>query len=158
MAECEVVFHRVLGVEFPKLGGDLLSGGPTRCAAARQAEVPADAVNVRVDRYHEVRRRDGPKPQVDAICRTDHPARVQDQPFASAAGSRITDEVSGASIASVSTNRIRETGEALPEVAISLMERTECGSKGTVLSKEVPRSEKQAGEVLLAIDPVDESV
>jgi hypothetical protein len=158
MTERKVVFDRILGVEHSKLRGDLLRRGPTRRAAARQAEVPTDAVNVRVDRDDEVRWRDWPKSEVHAIRPPNHPTRVQDQPFAGASPSRIADEVSGVAISRVSANRVREKRKTLPKVAVPSMKRCERRSKRTVVAKKRPSPEKHTREMWPAIDPVDEAV
>ncbi len=50
MAEGEVIFRRIVGIELAKRAGDFLGRLPRQGLATREAEVSAELVDVRVDR------------------------------------------------------------------------------------------------------------
>jgi hypothetical protein len=93
VAERKVVFDRILRIELPKLGSDFFGSRPTRSSAIRQTEVAADAMDVRVDRNQECRRRDGPEAKVDPIGGANHPAGIEHEALASAARAGVADQM-----------------------------------------------------------------
>ena len=157
VTEREVVFDRVLGIELSEPARDLLCGDPACGAAARQTEVPADAMDVGVDGNDELGGRHRPEPEIHAIGGSDHPTGVEDQPLAGASGPRVADEVSRASVSCISTNDVCKTGEALAKVALLSMKRGESLPEGPVVPEKGAGSAKHACDVLPPIDPVYEA-
>jgi hypothetical protein len=157
MAERKIVLHRVVGVERAELGRDLLRGGPTRGAAVGQTQVPAYAMDVRIDGNHELGGPHRPQTKIDTVRGADHPARVEEQSFAGASRPRITDQVPHASISRVSSNRVRKKGEALSESPTEGVKGSESGSERSVAPKEGAGSRKHSSEVLPPVDSVNDA-
>jgi len=118
VAERKVVFHRIGGIELPELRRDLFRGRPTRRSAAGQPQVPADAVNVRVDRNDQLRGRHGPKTEIDTVGGPNHPSRVEDEPLAGAPGTRVADQVPGRPVRGAASKLIGEPCEALSKIPV----------------------------------------
>lgn len=138
MAKREVVLDRVFRIELPQRSGDLFSRRPRRGPTICQPEVTTDAMNVRVDRNHELRGRDRPEPEVDAVGRTNHPSRVEDESLARASSARIADQVTQAATRRVAAQRIGEASQAFPEIPVTcLMELEERIAEGPVLTKQL---------------------
>jgi len=76
-------------------------------------------MNVRIDGNHEIGRRNCPETQIDTVGWTNHPTCVEDEPFARAACTRITDQVPQASACRITTKRVGETSQAFAEVSIA---------------------------------------
>ena len=158
MAECEVVLHRVVGIELAELGRDFLCGSPTRSSTVRQTQVAADAMDVRIDRDHELGGPHRPEAQVDPIRGTDHPTGVEQQAFAGTSRPRITDQVPHASISRVATNLVRKTREAFSQAPAEEMKGSEGSSQRSVASKKGAGSRKHPSEVLPPVDPVNDTL
>jgi len=158
MAERKVVLQRVIGIELAELGRDFLRGSPTRRAAVRQTQVTADAMDVRINRDHEIGGLHRPETEVDAIRGPDHPAGVEEQAFAGASCSRITDQVPHASISCVTPNLVRKKREALPEAPAAGMKGSEGGSERSVTPKKSAGSHEHPSEVLPPVDPVNDAL
>ena len=111
-------------------------------------------MDVRVHGHHELGRRDRPEAEIDAVGRSNHPTSVENQALARTSGSRITDQVTRAPIRRIATNRVGETGEALPEVVRLSMIGRERVSKRFMLAKKPPGARQHVREVLVTIDAV----
>ena len=159
MAQREIVFDRIFGIEAPQCGRDLFGGGPARSAARGQPEVEPYAMNVRVDRNDELRGRNLPQTEVHTVGGADHPARVQKKTLARASGARIADQVAHVSANRVATKRIREASHRLPKIAVApLVELRKPTTQGAVRAKQAARPGEHLGHVLVPIDAMDEAL
>lgn len=156
MAEREVVFHGIHRIEPSKRNGNLLGRGPTGRPPARQTKIASNPMNVGVDGNHELRWRDGPQAEIDAVRGSDHPPRVKDQPLAGAAGARIADQVTGTAVACVSAKCVGETSEALAKISRLSVKRDERSTERPMLTEQSARAGQHAGQVCPAVDAVSE--
>lgn len=137
MAEREVEAKRVGGVDPPEGIRDLPRRGPPRRPAPRQAQVPADAEDVRVQRDDERRRRHaGPEAQVDPVVRADDPAQEQEKALERASVSPVRNEM---------LKTVRQPGLSAYGRRIGSQERREPGEGRTKVRS-------------LAVEPVEEHV
>ncbi len=101
----------------------------------RQSEVAADAMNMSVDRNHELGGRNWPHAEVDPIGRANHPSCVEDEALTRASGARVADEVTQAATGRIPAQRVGETGQPFPKVATAgLVELGEGVAEGLVLT------------------------
>jgi len=157
VAEREVIFDRIFRIELPKHGRNFFGGRPTRSSAIRQTEVAADAVDVRVDGNQECRRGDGPEAKVDTIGGANHPAGIEHEALASAARSRVTDQMTQAPASGVAAQRIGETGEAFSKMSVARpMKPGERVAKASLVARQRPSTGQHGGEVLTSINAVGE--
>lgn len=157
MAEREIIFDRVVGVEAPQRPGDLFGSRPARGAACGQTEVEPNPMNVRVDGNDELRGRNLPQTEIHPVGGPNHPARVEEKAFARAPRARVTDQVAHVSTIRVTTERIGETGQRVPKIAVALsMELRETTTQGSVCAEQAARPCEHLGQVRLAVDAVDE--
>lgn len=157
MAEGEVVFHRIIRVEAAERGGDLLGGAPRCVLPAREAEVPRDAVHVRVERDDERRGRDVPEAEIHAVASTRHPAQVQKQALAGAPLLGRRHEVTKPARGVPSAEFCGELGEGRPEPSVTSMERLERPAEAPRASPHVARASEQASDVLAGVDSMTET-
>lgn len=158
MAEREVVFDWILRVELSQRGRDLFGGCPTRSAAIGQTEVPAYAVDVRIHGNQECRRGDGPEAKIDAIGRADHPAGIEQEALASAAGSRVANQMPQAATSRVSAKSVGKTCEAFAKISVARpMEPGEHVAEASLVAQQRPCTRQHRGEVLTPINAVGES-
>lgn len=157
VAERKVVLDRVVGIKVTQRSGDLLGRCPRRGAAIRQPEIAADAMDVGINRDHELGGCDRPQAEVHAVGRANHPSCVQDEAFARTSGTGITDQVTQAPTGRVAAKRIGKTGQALAEVSLACpMKARECLAQGAVLSQQASGARQHRREMLPSIDAVDE--
>jgi len=157
VAECEVVFDRILRIELSQRGRDLLGGRPTRSAAIGQTEVPADAVDVRVDGNQECRGGDGPEAKVDSIGAANHPAGIEHEALASAAGSGVANQMTQAAASRVAAKCIGKTCEAFAKISVARpMEPGKRVAEASLVAQQRPCTRQHRCEVLPPINAVGE--
>src|SRR5262249_43287192 len=94
VAEREVVLHRIVSVEAPQRGGDLLGRAQGQAPGGAEAEVARELVDVGVDGNEKERWADlTPNAEVDAIGRAHHPAQEEPETLARGWSARIAQEV-----------------------------------------------------------------
>ncbi len=158
MTEGEIIFDGIVWVVLSKRRRDLLGCRPRSSSALGEAEVSADAINVGVDGDHEHRRRNRPKTEVDAIGSTHHPARIEQEPLAGAAGTGIAHQMLHVATGRLPAESIGEQREGFSKVFVAgLMERRKGVSERPVFADECSCVREHRRDVLGAIDPVDES-
>ncbi len=82
MAEREVVFHRIDRIETTERCGDVARHRPAGTCIARELQAAADADDVGIERYDQLRRRNArPHAQIERVV-SDHPAQEQIQTLA----------------------------------------------------------------------------
>lgn len=115
-------------------------------------------MNVRVHRDYELGRRDRPESEVHAVRGTDHPARVKEQTFASAAGARVANQVSDATIRGTAAQSVAKESQRLAELpATLLMKPHKRVSKGSVLAQELAGAGQDLSQMFASVDPVNET-
>jgi hypothetical protein len=93
VAEGEIVFHRIFGVDFAQCRSDVSGHLPPRARVPSQLETTPDAYHVCVERHDQLGRRHVcPQAEVDGIA-AHHPPQEEVQPFAGAARRRPRKEV-----------------------------------------------------------------
>jgi len=157
MAEREVIFDGIFRIELSKYGRDFFGRRPTRSSPIRQTEVAADAVDVRVDGNQQHRRGDGPQAEVNTIGGANHPAGIEHEALASAARSRVADQMTQAPASGVAAKRIGEAGEALTKISVAHpMKPGERVAKASVAARQSTSSRQHGREVLTTINAVGE--
>jgi hypothetical protein len=157
VAKREIVLHRIVRVELAKRGRDLFGGGPGCGATIGEAEIAADAMDVRVHRDHELRGRNRPEAEIDAVRGTNHPPGIEDESLARTSGAGVADQVTQAATVGVSAKRVGETGQPLPEIPVaSLVEVDKGVAEGLVLAEQLPGSREHRRQVLSPVDAVNE--
>ncbi len=158
MAQREVVLDRVVGIVAPERGRDLFGSRPRGGEPPGQAQVAADPVDVRVDWDHELRGRDGPKPQVHAVRWTYHPARVEQESFAGASCARIAHQVSKVAGLRITAKCVGETSHRLAKIGAGCFVETDKRlpqtSVHTNQSSGVPQ---HRCEVLISVNSMNEA-
>jgi len=158
VAEREVVFDRILRVELSQRGRDLFGGCPTRSAAVGQTEVSAYAVDMRIHGNQECRGGDGPEAKVDAIGGANHPAGIEQEALASAAGSGIANQMPQAAASRVAAKRVGKTCEAFAKISVARpMELGERVAEASLVAQQRPCTRQHRREVLTPINAVGES-
>lgn len=116
-------------------------------------------MDVRVDGHHQVGRGDRPKPEIDPVGGTDHPAQVEEKALARASRAGIAHEVPSASIGSVTAKSIGEPTEPLSEVSIGATPLDyERFAEGPVLVEHPARMVEHRRQMPAPVDAVDEAV
>ena len=115
-------------------------------------------MNVGVDRNHELRRRDRPQSQIHAVCRTNHPAGIENEALARTASARIADQVPHAALRGVPAKRVGKQGQRLAKVpAASLVEAGKRRTQRAALAQQLASTEKHERQVLTPVDAMHES-
>jgi hypothetical protein len=160
VAEREVVANRIFGIEARERVRDLERGTKRCVRASREAEVPGDAMDVRVDRDDEQTRRDlAPETEIDAVVAADHPAQIEKEPLRRGALPHVRDEVAEAPRGCWSTEIVAEHRQRMDETVRRVIVDVprEGATERAVLLAEQGRAREHPRDVRPSVDAVHEA-
>lgn len=117
--QCEIVFHRVVGIKLAQCGGDFLDGFPIVLFAGDETEGATCGGGVSVEREHQCGGRNVPNAKMNAaFVVATHPHQVHVEAFARRAFADVGDVLGGAERIVALKKNLAEVDECFADVAV----------------------------------------